>query len=117
MGSNSKEPWERVPLLRTFALIRRTIREEFDDPWGRVNAGFGVILALVLVGAVLKYFAASVSMEIDTPFFKAELSGSSTFDGVVALVIMGMFILYWGVCMRAFVELDPFRARREREDD
>lgn len=111
-GKKDKSPEQSV-----LKAIIKIAKDESVDPYGRVNIGFGVVLFGILVLAVLRYFAGSIAGEVKIPGLNVKLEASSSKDLVAMLFMLIVAPVYWLVCMRAFVQLDPFRGPKGGEID
>ena len=101
--------------LKTFKGVRKVIAKEFTDPWGKVNAYFGLALFAVWALIVLKYLAGSLGLVVDLNWIKFEIATSDTGDLIVVVALLLVWVGYWFLCMGAFVELFPYTQRKRDE--
>lgn len=99
----------QIPGFEFLAFIRKNVIKEIDDPWGRVNAVGGLFLFAFTASAVLRYFAGSVSLSVDTSWLQFEIEPSGPLELGLAFLMFLLSLAYWVGCICHFAQLQPFR--------
>ena len=102
-----KERKDSQEVRKALHGLRKTIRHEIKDPWGRVNCYVGLFLLAILALIVAKYFAGVFSAEVNIAGVHLKAAESGWRDALLVMFALVAAVTYWLFCIKTFVELTP----------
>jgi len=92
------------------------IAQEFQDPWGKVNAYFGLVLFGLLGIATINYVAGDLDWNVDLGFTTFQIGSSGIGDLLLVFGFLTGSLIYWFLCLGTFIQTSAHRSKDSKDD-